>query len=340
MNTEQKFWTAVVVVLVAPLPIGMWAFGQLALGWWWGESRPVASLTQIAAESVDLPRSAGMARLTGGPLRMGSTGDAPADWLPAHEVLLDPFWVDTHTVTNDQFAIFIDQTGYVTTAQQRGSSLVFDYDRQKWLEVKGATWNAPLGPRSTLVDRGDFPVVHVSWHDAAAYAAWAGKRLLREAEYEFAARGGLLDVKYPWGQAEPTESQPRANYWQGRFPSRDLGLDGHRGLSATGQYAPNRFGLYDMAGNVWCWCNDWYEEEYYVASPRSNPQGPATGDDRVLRGGSYLSPGGENSNLQVAARQHLPPHHTASNVGFRCGSTHRPVKSLAEVATSAASPRR
>jgi len=330
MNSEQKFWTAVTVVLLAPLPIGAWAFGQLAVGWWWGETRPKISLTQVAAQSTALPKTGGMVRLAGGLTQMGSTLDAPADWLPAHEVQLDPFWVDTHPVTNNDFARFVTETGYKTTAQQRGSSLVFDYDRRKWNEVHGAAWNTPLGPRSTLVARDDFPVVHVSWYDATAYAEWAGKRLLSEAEYELAARGGLLDAPYAWGDQPPTEELPQANYWQGRFPTRDLGLDGVRGLAAVGQYPPNRFGLYDMAGNAWCWCNDWYGDEYYVASQYRNPRGPATTQHRVMRGGSYLSTGGDDSELRVAARGHMPPHHTASNVGFRCASSQRPAEKPAE----------
>lgn len=352
MNSEQKFWTAVVVVLLAPLPIGAWAFAQLALGWWWGEAPPPISLTQVAAQETRLPQAAGMIRLSGGRTQVGSTRDAPADWLPAHEVQLDPFWVDTHLVTNDQFARFVAATDYQTTAHRRGSSLVFDYDRRKWVEVSGAAWDTPLGPRSSLVARGDFPVVHVSWHDAVAYAEWAGKRLLSEAEYELAARGGLLDAPFAWGDQPPTEQHPQANYWQGRFPTRDLGLDGVRGLAAVGQFPPNRFGLYDMAGNAWCWCNDWYGDEYYVASPLRNPQGPVTAQPpnaqhRVMRGGSYLSTGGDTSELRVAARGHRPPHHTASNVGFRCASSHRPRETAgepspspaAEIALGGSSPR-
>lgn len=334
---QNRFWTIVLIVLIAPLPIGMWAAGRALFFWWHGPIDPAAPIKLAAAGDPPMVEHAGMVRIA--PLRglIGSTSSSQSNRQPTHEVYLDAFWVDTHEVTNYQFARFVEATGYVTTAERRGSSLVFDRERCEWLEVDGSAWNAPEGPFSTLADRGDLPVVHVSWDDAVAYAHWAGKRLLSEAEYELAARGGLMDRQYAWGD-ELDGSSPPANFWQGRFPHKDLGHDGYRGLAPVGKFPPNRFGLYDMAGNVWCWCHDWYAADYYFASPKQNPTGPLGGQARVLRGGSWLSTGGASSELEVAARGHAPPHHTASNVGFRCASDRRPVQQ-AELAAKATNSR-
>ncbi|WP_425396539.1 formylglycine-generating enzyme family protein [Aeoliella sp.] len=334
---QNRFWTIVIIVLVAPLPIGIWAAGRAAFLWWHGPMDAAAPLELTAAGDPPTREHAGMIRIA--PMRalVGDSTSSLADRQPAHEVVLDAYWVDSHAVTNDQFALFVAATEYVTTAERRGSSLVFDLERREWLEVDGAMWTAPEGPLSTLADRGALPVVHVSWDDAVAYARWAGKRLLTEAEYEVAARGGLMDNVYSWGNQLDPDS-PLANYWQGRFPNKDLALDGFRGASPVGQFPPNRFGLYDMTGNVWCWCQDWYAADYYFASPKQNPTGPMSGRARVLRGGSWLSTGGASSELAVAARGHAPAYHTASNVGFRCASDRRPVEQV-EVAAKSSTTR-
>lgn len=322
---QNRFWTIVLIVLVAPLPIGMWAAGRAMFFWWHGPIDPATPIEVAAAGDPPLVEQAGMVRIASSHALVGSSNSSQLDRKPEHEVDLDAFWVDIRPVTNDQFAQFVAATDYRTTAERRGSSLVFDLDRHEWLEVNGAQWDAPEGPLSTLAARGDLPVVHVSWDDAVAYARWAGKRLLSEAEYEVAARGGLMESTYAWGN-QLHGSMPQANFWQGRFPQQDLGHDGFRGLAPVAQYPPNRFGLYDMAGNVWCWCHDWYAADYYFASPKQNPTGPLSGEARVLRGGSWLSTGGAGSELAVSARGHAPPHHTASNVGFRCASDRRPVQ--------------
>jgi formylglycine-generating enzyme required for sulfatase activity len=311
-------------VLLAPVPFGIWAAGRSACVWWYGRSNVATPLRATGAGAPRLARHAGMVRIPSGRTLVGSATSNQADRQPAHEVVLDAFWIDEHPVTNEQFAEFVEQAKHVTTAERRGSSLVFDVARREWMEVDGATWKSPDGPLSTLVERERLPVVHVSWDDAASYAAWAGKRLATEAEYELAARGGLIDQCYVWGTDLPAATTPVANFWQGNFPAKDQGLDGYRGLAPVAQFPPNRFGLYDMAGNAWCWCSDWYAADYYYAGPRRNPQGAATGQARVLRGGSWMSTGGVDSELAVAARGHAPPHHTASNVGFRCASSSRP----------------
>lgn len=313
------------LLLLAPLPIGLWAGGKAAIGWWQGDRQVSTPLKNIAAGPPAVSEHAGMVKIAAARTLVGSSTSSRGDRQPAHEVQLDAFWMDTHTVTNNQFAEFVVATGYRTTAEQRGSSMVFDLDRRAWRNTPGASWRSPEGSLSTLTDRGDLPVVHVSWLDASAYAEWAGKRLASESEYELAARGGLLDNHYAWGD-QLSADPPLANFWQGRFPNQDRGLDGFRGVAPVGQFPPNRFGLYDMTGNVWCWCQDWYASDYYFASPLRNPPGPTSGKARVLRGGSWISTGGVNSELAVAARGHAPPHHTASNVGFRCASDGRPSK--------------
>ncbi|MGI9457964.1 MAG: formylglycine-generating enzyme family protein [Aeoliella sp.] len=324
MNHQETFWKIVLVVLLAPLPIGAWALGTATVEWWRGPD-PAIEMAQIeVAASARVELSAGMVRINGGRFRLGGAVHAAHDQLPAHDVKLKSYWIDQHPVTNDQFETFVSATGHVTAAEERGSSLLFDTVHGQWLEVEGANWREPHGPRSSLVARGDFPVVHVSWHDASAYATWAGKRLATEAEYEHAARGGLLDAPYAWGDAVPTADHPLANYWQGRFPEQDLGLDGFRALAPVAQFPPNRYGLYDMAGNVWCWCHDWFDPDYYIVSPDTNPTGPPSGSERVLRGGSWLSTAGANDELAVASRGHASPGHTAGNVGFRCVSSKAP----------------
>lgn len=320
---QSRIWQLVLLVLLAPLPIGGWVGVWAVVDWWQGPTPLETPTATVALGPPRLEQHAGMARIAAARGLVGSSSSPCGDRQPAHEVVLDTFWLDTHVVNNDQFAAFVHACDYRTTAERRGASLVFDTERGAWLEVEGATWHSPEGPLSTLADRGDLPVVHVSWHDAARYAEWAGKRLATEAEYELAARGGLIDNTYAWGKGLSAEA-PAANFWQGRFPVADLGLDGYRGLAPVGQFPPNRLGLYDMAGNVWCWCSDWYAADYYFASSRENPGGPASGRARVLRGGSWLSTGGAAGELAVSARGHAPPHHTASNVGFRCASDRRP----------------
>lgn len=264
-----------------------------------------------------------MIRLPSGSFAMGSPRAGDHDAQPLHRVRLEAFWLDTTPVTNRQFQHFVEQTAYETEADRRGSSLVFDRRLSEWREVVGVNWRHPDEPDGSLVGKENHPVVHVTWQDAATYAAWAGKRLPTEAEFEYAARGGLSDCTYPWGrQLTLDDTLPNqghlANAWQGHYPEQDLGLDGYRGTSPVGKFPPNRFGLVDMAGNVWNWCADWYAADYYGASLADNPRGPADGTERVRRGGSWLSAINYGGALRVDVRDHAPPGESTNHTGFRC----------------------
>jgi sulfatase modifying factor 1 len=248
-------------------------------------------------------------------------GDAFAEGdaceLPVHEVWLTPFELDATAVTQDEFATFVAATGYVTDAERYGSSAVFhllvedDADvvgpvagTPWWINVRGATWRSPAG-------HGDHPVVHVSWNDAQAYAAWAGKRLPTEAEWEYAARGGIDGKRFPWGD----ELHDDCNIFRGSFPDRP---SGPVGTVAAHHGRANGLGLYNTVGNVWEWCADWFSLVYYARSPRDDPPGPAAGRERVIRGGSYLCHDSYCRRYRVAARTGNTPDSSAGNVGFRC----------------------
>jgi formylglycine-generating enzyme required for sulfatase activity len=232
--------------------------------------------------------------------------------------------MDHHEVTNQQFSEFVDQTGYITTAQQVGKAQVFDADKRRWSTVAGADWQHPEGPNSSLIGRQMQPAVQVSWHDARAYAAWAKKRLPTEAEWERAARGGLYDTDFPWGREETPGGRYQANYWQGWFPDTDRGVDGFVQLAPVGSFPPNRLGLHDMAGNVWEWCADWYGDTAYQASPTAQPRGPADGTERVLRGGSWLCAENYSPGIRVSTRHHAPPTQCSNHIGFRCAGDSAP----------------
>ena len=256
-----------------------------------------------------------MVYLEGGTFRIGSDFSADADARPAHDVSVDPFYIDEHEVTNRQFARFVDGTGYRTMAEQRGWSLVFDRRQQQWVKRPGADWRHPWGPNTSLDGRDDYPVVHVSWHDAVAYARWSGKQLPTEAQWEYAARSGLRDADYPWGRDELIDGQYMANYYQ---HGKDPAADGFERLAPVKSYAASRFGLYDVSGNVWEWCEDWYDEDYYRSSPLQNPAGVPQRELRVHRGGSYLSPQDRRFDHHVHTRACRRPEETTSHVGFRC----------------------
>ena len=271
----------------------------------------------------------GMVALPGGKFRMG-TDDAegfPADGEgPVRTVELSPFLIDRYAVSNDGFGAFVEDTGYVTEAERIGWSYVFVRFLTRelrrisprpdvtpwWAAVTGADWRRPEGPGSDLAGRGDHPVVHVSWHDAGAYAAWAGKRLPTEAEWEYAARGGHDQRRYPWGDELTPGGRHMANIWQGRFPITDTAEDGYSGTAPVDAFPPNDFGLHNMAGNVWEWCAD------YWGTDHRNPAGPSSGTDRVTRGGSYLCHVSYCNRYRVAARSHNTPDSSGGNTGFRC----------------------
>ena len=225
-----------------------------------------------------------MVLVPGGTFRMGTAG-GPEHEGPEHPVEVAAFYLDRHEVTVAEFETFVRATGYRTEAETIGWSGVFDVARQDWGPVTGASWRHPDGPGSTVA--ADEPVAQVSWNDATAFAAWSGKRLPTEAEWERAARGGVEGAAYVWGDELRPGGRPVANWWQGEFPTRDTGEDGFRGRAPVGRFAPNAFGLVDMAGNVWEWCADWYDDSYYRFSQDRNPPGPFFGARRVLRGGSW-----------------------------------------------------
>ncbi|HEY5925979.1 MAG TPA: formylglycine-generating enzyme family protein [Kofleriaceae bacterium] len=274
-----------------------------------------------------------MVRLESGWFWMGNDADASATdgEAPAHKVRLSAFWIDRTAVTNAEFARFVAATGYRTDAEQIGWSFVFhlllpdDFPPTRavacapwWRQVEGASWYQPEGPQSSIDDRLDHPVVHVTWHDAYAYAHWAGKRLPTEAEWEYAARGGLAKAIYPWGDELMPNGEHHCNIWQGTFPNENTRDDGFVGTAPVGSFPPNGFGLHNMAGNVWEWCSDWFSTTYYEQSRRTDPKGPLNGNERVIRGGSYLCHESYCNRYRVAARSHSTPDSSTGHMGFRC----------------------
>ena len=284
----------------------------------------------------------GMVRVDGGSFEMG--GDDADAFVedgegPVRTVQLSPFLFDATAVTNRKFATFVKATGYVTDAEQFGWSYVFHMfvgpeqranlidgqvpEAPWWLAVRGASWRNPEGPGSGIGTRPQHPVVHVSWRDATAYAAWAGKRLPTEAEWEMAARGGLDRARYPWGDELTPKGRWRCNIWQGRFPSHNAAEDGHIGTAAVQSYPPNGFGIYEASGNVWEWCRDYWSTTWHAderSGTRLDPTGPPDGDSRVTRGGSYLCHDSYCNRYRVAARTHNTPDSSTGNIGFRCAA--------------------
>jgi formylglycine-generating enzyme len=264
--------------------------------------------------------AAGMLVLPGGVFRMG-TEDAdgfPADDEgPIREVEVASFAIDPFAVTNTRFAEFVEATGYRTDAEQYGWSFVFakflpgrlrkESPRPEsapwWCGVQGACWRHPEGPGSDLSDRWEHPVVHISWNDAAAYCEWAGKRLPVEAEWEYAARGGLDQARFPWGDELEPGGEHRCNVWQGQFPVRNTEADGYAGTAPVDAFEPNGFGLHNVAGNVWEWC--------------ANPFAEGV-ESRAMRGGSYLCHDSYCNRYRVAARSANTPDSSSGNLGFRC----------------------
>ena len=259
--------------------------------------------------------------IAGGTFRMGT--DDPTGFLedgegPVREVGVASFRISASPVTNDAFGSFIAATGYRTDADRFGWSFVFagllpdDFPPTQgaaaapwWRRVDGARWDRPEGPDSDLGRRGDHPVVHVSWHDAAAYCRWSGSRLPTEAEWEYAARGGLDQARYAWGDELTPGGRHMANIWQGTFPSHNTLEDGYLGTSPVGAFPANAYGLFDCAGNVWEWCADAFHQDAHL------------GDARVIRGGSYLCHDSYCNRYRVAARSSNTPDSTTGNMGFR-----------------------
>ncbi len=249
---------------------------------------------------------------------------------PEHPVELTGFAMARYAVTNDMFSSFVDATAYRSTAEAFGNSFVFagllpdDFPDTRgvaaapwWREVLGADWSHPEGPQSDLEGRGDHPVVHVSWLDAMAFCEWSGTRLPTEAEWEYAARGGLTGAHFPWGTEREPDGEHRMNVYQGEFPRGDTGADGWIGTCPVGSFPPNDYGLHEMTGNVWEWCGDWFDPGYYGHSARRDPVGPDRGEARVMRGGSYLCHESYCWRYRVDARSANTPDSTTGNLGFR-----------------------
>ena len=305
----------------------------------------------------------GMVWIPGGEFSMGAAEpldardlvgmQATRDARPVHRVSVDGFWMDRTEVTNGQFAAFVAATGYVTVAERSprpedfpgvsadllvAGSLVFspphgavplDDERRWWRYAKGATWRHPFGTGSTIEGKGDYPVVHVAYDDAEAYVKWAGKRLPTEAEWEFAARGGLAGKLYPWGDEFSPGGRQMTNRHHGRFPDHDTAGDGFAGIARVAQFPPNGYGLVDVAGNVWEWVSDWYQLDYYASLPPNevtrSPRGPSSSDDpdepgvakRVHRGGSFLCTDQYCSRYMVGTRGKGEVATGANHLGFR-----------------------
>jgi formylglycine-generating enzyme required for sulfatase activity len=260
-----------------------------------------------------------MVYIEGGTFTMGAERGFPFEG-PPHEVSVDGFYLDETEVTNAQFAAFVAAAGYITESEKQGSSGVFDPETGAWSLVDGADWSHPRGPGSSIEGRDDYPVIHVSWDDAAAYAQWAGKRLPTEAEWEYASRGGLQQATYPWGNELTPRGRHHANTWQGEFPVQDQRQDGFGDVAPVKRFPPNGYGLYDISGNVWEWVADWYSPDYYRRSPARNPAGPQHGTERVHRGGSWLCSQNYCQGYRVAARQKTTPDTALNNLGFRCAA--------------------
>lgn len=305
----------------------------------------------------------GMVKIPSGTFMMGGDNEqADKDEFPKHKVTVDGFFMDEHEVTNAQFKKFVDATGYITTAERKpnwedlkkqlppntpkpdesqlvAASLVFtppnhainlnDYS-QWWSWISGANWKHPEGPKSNIEGKENYPAVHISWDDAMSYCKWTGKRLPTEAEWEYAARGGMKNKIYPWGNEAIYIGMAKANSWDGIFPNANSGKDGFKNLAPVKQFPPNGYKLYDMAGNVWEWCSDWYRNDYYesVNKPEGvkNPKGPADSYDpaepytpkKVSRGGSYMCNDSYCSGYRVARRMKSSYDSGLSNMGFRC----------------------
>ncbi len=318
------------------------------------------------------PNPNGMVWIPGGEFSMGMLDPSGGvcgghetmnDARPIHRVYVDGFWMDVSEVTNGQFEKFVKATGYITVAEQKptreefpnvpeenlvAGSAVFtptdqavplDNHYRWWSYVPGANWRHPTGPESNITNREKYPVVHIAYEDAEAYAKWAGKRLPTEAEWEFASRGGLAGKLYPWGDELTPQNKWPINIFQGEFPvkGKDTGEDGFQGIAPISKFQPNNYGLFDMAGNVWEWVSDWYRPDYYLmlskqGSVARNPKGPDSSFDpleprekkRVHRGGSFLCTDKYCTRYMVGSRGKGEVRSASNHLGFRCVMTEAP----------------
>lgn len=333
------------IVLILILMVGGISLGSFLVV---KQSKPGISQRPIKPAPA-APATNQMAWIPGGTFWMG-TEQGHSDESPMHQVTVSGFWMDRTEVTNEEFAKFVAATGYETVAERKPDprdfpeappealvpgSAVFTPPTERvpleefyrwWRYLPGANWRQPEGPGSSIAGKEKHPVVHISWEDASAYANWAGKRLPTEAEWEFAARGGLERQPFVWGETQVPDGKWAANIWQGDFPLKNEVTDGFASTAPVGSFAPNGYGLYDMAGNVWEWCWDWYRPDYYASSPKANPQGPPDSFDpnepnmpkRVQRGGSFLCSDVYCSGYRPSARMKASPDTGLSHSGFRC----------------------
>ncbi len=347
--------------------LGVWGLIRLAMVF---QSPPERSAAVFTATHVQIPQPteqapAGMAWIAGGEFLMGCADprskpfggpDPMNDARPIHTVSLDSFWIDKTEVTNAQFAIFVKETNYVTVAERKpkaedfpgaapenllAGSIVFAPPAEKisledhyrwWNYLPGVNWRHPTGPDSSIEKHDNDPVVHIAYEDAEAFAMWAGKRLPTEAEWECAARGGLSGSLYPWGNDFRPAGRWLANTWQGSFPTENTGEDGYEGVSPVASFPANGYGLFDVSGNVWEWCCDWYRPDSYATEVRSggrlirNPKGPRESFDpqepeqskRVLRGGSFLCSEQYCARYIVGTRGKGEISSGCNHIGFRC----------------------
>ncbi len=312
-----------------------------------------AASPSLSAKAESHASPDGMVWIPAGRFWMGT--DHMEDAQPVHEVEVKGFWIDRTDVTNEEFARFVKATGYVTIAERplnpkefpnlasdelAAGSVVFTPPAHPiplenplawWNFVRGANWRHPEGPNSDLPGKENYPVVHIAWPDAMAYAKWAGKRLPTEAEWEFAARGGLDRQAFVWGNELKPGDKWKANTFQGHFPDHNTSEDGYAGIAPVASFEPNRYGLYDMSGNVWQWVSDWYRSDYYAqlnrdSSLAANPQGPRDSFDpqepgvqkRVQKGGSYLCTDQYCERYMPGARGKGDPETGTNHLGFRC----------------------
>lgn len=295
------------------------------------DSSEILPLNQSSANNILI----NMVRLEGEFL-MGNSGDDgfPEDGEdPVRITKISPYYIDDSAVSNSDFTCFVSATGYQTEAERFGWSFVFHEFISKgsvsnvsqvvkeapwWWKVEGADWRHPGGSETDLEGMDDHPVVHISWSDADAYARWSGKRLPTEAEWEYAARGGLAQNKFPWGNVLTPGGKYQCNIWQGNFPDFNTEADGYAGTAPVRSFDPNRYGLFNMSGNIWEWCSDWFSPNFHRDGPSKNPTGPLDGETKVIKGGSYLCHASYCNRYRVAARSSTSPDSSTGHMGFRC----------------------